>query len=98
MLRSKQTLLSFNLPPLFDITNGIFAYATQLNDNIWEFRTLYKNKTYRLFSFWDRIEDKKTLVVATHGILKKRQKTPGKEIKKAEKIREQYLEKILKNK
>jgi phage-related protein len=29
--------------------------------------------------------------VATHGILKKTQKTPSKEIKKAENIREQYL-------
>lgn len=64
----------------------------KLNDFIWEFRTLYNSKAYRLFSFWDKIEDKETLVVATHGIFKKTQKTPTKEIKKAEKIRKQYFD------
>lgn len=63
----------------------------KLNNFIWEFRTLYNNKAYRLFSFWDKIEGKETLVIATHGILKKTQKTPKKEIKKAEEIRRQYL-------
>jgi hypothetical protein len=31
-------------------------------------------------------------VIATHGIVKQNQKTPAKEIKKAEDIRRQYLE------
>ena len=79
----------------FVIDNKLFK---KLNDNIWEFRNLYDNKTYRLFSFWDKTKSKKTLVVATHGVLKKGQKTPVKEIKKAEGIREQYLENKLKNK
>ena len=70
----------------------------KLNDFIWEFRTLYNSKTYRLFSFWDKTNNTKTLVVATHGILKKTQKTPAKEIKKAEEIRKQYLEYKIKNK
>ena len=74
--------------------NEIFK---KLNDFIWEFRTLYKSKAYRLFAFWDKKENKETLVVATHGILKKTQKTPPKEIQKAEKIRKQYLENKLKN-
>jgi hypothetical protein len=38
------------------------------------------------------------LVLATHGILKKTQKTPSKEIKKAEEIRKQYLDFKTKNK
>ena len=63
----------------------------KLNDFIWEFRTLYDSKAYRLFSFWDKTEEQETLVVATHGIIKKTQKTPPKEIKKAEEIRKQYL-------
>jgi len=70
----------------------------KLNDFIWEFRTLYNGKAYRLFSFWDKINDKEIFVVATHGILKKTQKTPQKEIKKAEKIRKQYLNNKTKNK
>lgn len=64
----------------------------KLNDFIWEFRTLYKNKAYRLFAFWDKTGDKESLVIATHGILKKTQKTPLKEIKKAEEIRNQYFD------
>ncbi len=59
------------------------------NTDIWEFRTLYNKMAYRLFAFWDNEEKK--LVVATHGLIKKTQKTPRKEIRKAEDIREQYL-------
>ena len=70
----------------------------KLNDFIWEFRTLYKSKAYRLFSFWDKTQGNETLVIATHGILKKTQKTPTKEIKKAEEIRKQFLENKLKGK
>lgn len=60
------------------------------NSEIWEFRTLYQGTTYRLFSFWDK--DAGTLVVATHGIVKKSKKTPSKEIARAEEIRRRYFE------
>ena len=60
------------------------------NTDIWEFRTLYEGKAYRLFAFWDTRTD--TLVVATHGIVKKTQKTPTKEIAKAERLRQLYFE------
>ena len=60
------------------------------NSNIWEFRTLYNGNCYRLFSFWDT--DTETLVIATHGIVKKTQKTPAKEIAKAEELRRVYFE------
>ena len=56
---------------------------------IWEFRTLYNKVKYRLFAFWDTQTD--TLVIATHGIIKKTQKTPKKEISKAERIRQEYF-------
>jgi phage-related protein len=59
------------------------------NSNIWEFRTLYNGISYRLFSFWDT--NKNSLVIATHGIIKKTQKTPKKEIDKAENIRREYF-------
>jgi len=64
----------------------------KLNETIWEFRTLYNHKAYRLFSFWDKSQGKPTIVIATHGIVKQTQKTPAKEIKKAEDLRKQYLE------
>lgn len=60
------------------------------NSEIWEFRTLYSGMAYRLFAFWDT--DRRTLVVATHGIIKKTQKTPKKEIIRAESIMRQYFE------
>lgn len=60
------------------------------NSEIWEFRTLFNGNCYRLFSFWDT--ETGTLIVATHGIVKKTQKTPQKEIAKAEVIRQQYFE------
>lgn len=63
----------------------------KLNDNIWEFRTLYNSKAYRLFAFWDKSKKNDTVVISTQGILKKTQKTPTKEIEKAENIREEYL-------
>ena len=58
-------------------------------DDIWEFRTLYNGISYRLFAFWDT--DKETLVITTHGIIKKPQKTPSKEIAKAKEIRKIYF-------
>ena len=60
------------------------------NSDIWEFRALYNKTAYRLFAFWDKEKD--TLVIATHGIIKKTQKTPTKEIAKAERIRQTYFE------
>lgn len=57
---------------------------------IWEFRTLYGGTAYRLFAFWDT--EAETLVIATHGIVKKTQRTPGKEIAKADRVRTQYFE------
>ena len=60
------------------------------NSEIWELRTLFNGICYRLFAFWDT--DTQTLVVATHGIIKKTQKTPKKEIARAEAIMKQYFE------
>lgn len=57
--------------------------------DIWEFRTLYKGIQYRLLAFWDT--DAETLVIATHGFVKKTQKPPSKEINKAEAIRKLYF-------
>ena len=60
------------------------------NTEIWEFRTKYNGIAYRLFSFWDK--ERKSLVVATHGLIKKKQKIPPKEIQKAEAIMKLYYE------
>lgn len=49
----------------------------KLTENIWEFRTLFNGNSYRLFAFWDKSPN---------------QKTPQKEIRKAEEIPRNYLE------
>lgn len=56
---------------------------------IWEFRTLFNGTCYRLFAFWDT--EIEALIVATHGIVKKTQKTPKREIEKAEKLMKEYF-------
>lgn len=62
----------------------------KLNDNIWEFRTKFLGKQIRLLAFWDKRDSKETLVLATHGFIKKTQKTPKSEIARAERVRESY--------
>jgi mRNA-degrading endonuclease RelE of RelBE toxin-antitoxin system len=64
----------------------------KLNDQIWEFRTLYQGLQYRLLAFWDKTNTEKTLVISTNGFVKKQSKVPEKEIKKAENLRETYFE------
>ena len=59
-------------------------------DGIWEFRTSMLKMEYRMLAFWDK--NKRAFVVATHGFCKKTQKTPKKEIEKAQQIRKQYYE------
>ena len=63
----------------------------KLKDEIWEFRTLFNKTHYRLFAFWDKTGKTETVVIATHGLVKKTDKTPGSELEKAEKIRQLYF-------
>ncbi len=76
-----------NDPELFKKIDGL----------IWEFRTKYKKTYYRLFSFWDKTDKTETLVIATHGIIKKTDKTPRAEIARAKAIMEQYFKQKKKN-
>lgn len=64
----------------------------KLNDQIWEFRTLYQKKQYRLLAFWDKEDTVETLVVSTHGFVKKKSKVDSSEIEKAENLRKEYFE------
>lgn len=61
----------------------------KLDDEIWEFRTLHNKIAYRLFAFWDETEN--SLIIATHGIVKKTNKTPSKEITRAKQLKKEYL-------
>ena len=63
----------------------------KLIDDIWEFRTLYQGLQYRFLAFWDKTSTTETLVISTHGFIKKRSDVPEQEIQKAVKIREKYF-------
>lgn len=63
----------------------------KLDGEIWEFRTLYKKQYFRLFAFWDKTDKFDTVVISTHGLIKKTGKTPKGEIEKAESLRVQYF-------
>ena len=43
----------------------------KLMSKVWEFRTKYGGIQYRLLAFWDKMDKTKTLVISTHGIIKK---------------------------
>ena len=64
----------------------------KLTDNIWEFRTKYGNLQYRLLAFWDKRDKEEILVISAHGIVKKTDKVPPKEIAKAENLMKQYFD------
>lgn len=64
----------------------------KLTDDIWEFRTLFNKTKYRLFAFWDKIDEIDVVVISTHGIVKKTDKTPKKEIEKAYRLKGNYFE------
>ena len=73
-------------------------FFKKLKDDIWEFRTEYRGIQYRLLAFWDKDDAYETLVIATHGFVKKVDKVPGKEIERAEQIKNRYYEKKNKQK
>ena len=64
----------------------------KLNNEIWEFRTLFNKTHYRLFAFWDRSVNAETVVISTHGFIKKTDKTPVADLEKAERLRKLYFE------
>ena len=54
----------------------------KLKQDIWEFRTNYTGLQIRLLAFWDKTDNKETLVIATHGFVKKVDKVPANEIER----------------
>ena len=64
----------------------------KLKSDIWEFRTKYAGLQIRLLAFWDKTDNKKTLVIATHGFIKKVDKVPTKEINRAIRLKDKYFE------
>ncbi|TAL35975.1 MAG: type II toxin-antitoxin system RelE/ParE family toxin [Spirochaetes bacterium] len=57
------------------------------SDNIWECRIDFSSNTYRIFCFFKN----GSIIILTHGIMKKSQKTPQSEIMKAEEYKKDFL-------
>ena len=81
---------------IYNITKARFTNDKELfkklTNEIWEFRTLFNKTHYRLFAFWDKSEKTDTLVISTHGLIKKTDKTPNGDIDKAERLRKEFFE------
>jgi phage-related protein len=94
-LDSKTARKVFYNIDLAEQTNDTKLFKKLKND-IWEFRTLYAGFQIRLLAFWDKTDGKETLVMATHGFIKKVDKVPANEIERAVRIREKYFDNKLK--
>lgn len=88
--RCKTRSCLFNIRKVRFGVKDIDLFKKLGDTDIWEFRTLYQGMAYRLFAFWDK--ENETLVVATHGLIKKTQKTPKKEIDKAKTIMAEWFD------
>lgn len=64
----------------------------KLQNEIWEFRTKFGGLQIRLLAFWDKTDNKQTLVITTHGFIKKVDKVPTNEIERATRLRDKYFE------
>ncbi len=73
----------------FSVVPRKYFKKLQGTDDIWEARVRYGNNIFRLLGFFDSNE----LVILNHAFTKKTQKTPRKEIKKAEQRKKSYFSK-----
>ena len=64
----------------------------KLQNDIWEFRTNYAGLQIRLLAFWDKSDNEQTLVIASHGFIKKVDKVPKNEIERAVRLKDKYFE------
>jgi phage-related protein len=81
---------------IYNITKAQFSTNKELfkklNEEIWEFRTLYQSIAYRVFAFWDKSEKNRAVVILTHGLIKKTEKTPKADLVKSQRLRKIYFE------
>ncbi len=63
----------------------------KVRGEIWEFRTRFSGMQYRLLAFWDKSDKSRSLVVATHGFVKKANRIRQQEFDKALMLREVYF-------
>ena len=77
-----------NLIEDLDIVPSPYFKKLVSTEEIWECRIQVGSNAYRIFCFFDG----NSVVVLTHGLIKKTQKTPQQEIDRAEAYRRDYLQ------
>lgn len=81
-----------NLIEELDIVPSSYFKKLAGTEEIWECKMQFGSNAYRIFCFFDS----NSVVVLTHGFVKKTQKTPQREIELAEAYRRDYLQRRLK--
>jgi phage-related protein len=89
-LTARQSQKIFYTIDLAEQTNDPRLFK-KLQKDIWEFRTKYAGIQIRLLAFWDKTDKKETLVLATHGFIKKVDKVPSNEIDRAVRLKDKYF-------
>jgi phage-related protein len=84
---AQKVLWTLSLLEDLEIVPSIYFKKLTGTDDIWECRIQYSSNIYRIFCFFDS----HSVVVLTHGLVKKSQKTPQREIEKAESYRKDFL-------
>lgn len=84
---AQKVLWTLSLLEDLEIIPSIYFKKLTATEEIWECRIQYSSNIYRIFCFLDS----HAVVVLTHGLVKKSQKTPQREIDKAESYRKDFL-------
>lgn len=63
----------------------------KLRHHIWEFRIRSGHRHIRMLAFWYKLDREKSLVIITHGFIKKSMRVPVNEIQKSERLRIEYF-------
>jgi phage-related protein len=81
-----------NLIEDLDVVPSAYFKKLISTEDIWECRIQLGSNAYRIFCFFDG----HSVIVLTHGLIKKTQKTPPGEIERAEAHKRDYLQRRLK--
>lgn len=66
-------------------------FFKKIQKDIWEFRARFAGQQIRLLAFWDKRDKRETLVIATHGFIKKVDKVPENELERAIRLQYEYF-------
>jgi len=84
----KKILWTLKIIEEFDRIPGIYLKHLTNTSGLYEIRVQVGSDIFRIFCFFDD----ENLIIIVHGFQKKSQKTPKREIERAEQIKQEYYE------